>query len=164
MKLRPFFSLRASSLWAGIPFAGIWLAVALFTLVAGQASAVDVPAPHFLAEPQAPTGTIVDSDIVTNTVWTLAGSPYQVAFDSSGILVAEGATLTVEPGVEVQFDPYASLIVLGTLKAIGTEAQPILFTGTVKEPGSWLFLVIESTSFIRNRGSVLRHVTIEYAQ
>ncbi|RPI55554.1 MAG: hypothetical protein EHM56_05160, partial [Chloroflexi bacterium] len=164
MRLRQFFLLRGASLWAGFPLVGVWLSAALLTLLAGQVSAGGVLAPNILPDHQAPTGTIVDSDIFTNTVWTPEGSPYRVAFDSDGIQVAEGVTLAVEPGVEVQFDPYASLIVLGTLKAIGTEAQPILFTGTVKEPGSWLFLLIESTSWIRNQGSVLRHVTIEYAQ
>jgi hypothetical protein len=164
MRLRSCSPLRAFGLWTGIPLVGIWLAVALLTLVAGQVSAGGVLAPHLLTEPQAPSGTIVDSDIVSDTVWTRDGSPYRVVFDSYGIQVTEGATLTVEPGVEVQFDPNASLIVFGRLKAIGTEAQPILFTGTIKEPGSWLFLVIESTSLIRNQGSVLRHVTIEYAQ
>jgi len=63
------------------------------------------------------------SDIGSSTVWTLEASPYRVAFDSDGIQVADGATLAVEPGVEVQFEPYASLIVLGTLKAIGTERR-----------------------------------------
>ncbi|MBN1657177.1 MAG: Ig-like domain-containing protein [Anaerolineae bacterium] len=164
MRLRPSVPLRVCSLWIGAPLAGIWLGVVLFTLLSGHVSAAGWPAPDIPPVPKAPAGTIVDSDIVTNTVWTLAGSPYHVLFDSDGIQVAEGATLTVEPGVEVQFDEYASLIVLGTLKAIGTEPRPILFTGTVKEPGWWLFLVIESTSLVRNQGSVLRHVTVEYAQ
>lgn len=164
MRLRSCLPLKDSNRWAALSLLGIWLAVTLLALAAGRVSAGDVSAPPLFAPPQAPAGTIVDADIVTDTVWTLAGSPYQVAFDSYGIQVVEAATLTVDPGVEVQFAPYASLIVLGTLKAIGTDAQPILFTGAVKEPGSWLFLAIESTSFVPNRGSVLRHVTIEYAQ
>ena len=164
MRLRQFRPFRTFSRWAGVPLVGLWLGVALLTLLAGQVSAGGVLAPNLLPEPLAPDGTIVDSDIDTSTVWALEGSPYRVTFDSDGIQVAEGATLTVEPGVEVQFDEWASLIVLGTLKAIGTEAQPILFTGVTKEPGSWLFLAIESASLTRNQGSVLRHVTIEYAQ
>ncbi len=164
MRQRRFLLLRASGPWAGIPLSGVWLGVTLLTLLAGQVSAGGRLASSLLSDPQAPTGTIVAADIGTSTVWTLEGSPYRVLFDSDGIQVADGATLTVEPGVEVQFDPNASLIVLGTLKAIGTEAQPILFTGTAKEEGSWLFLAIESSSLALNQGSVLRHVTIEYAQ
>ncbi|HSJ58269.1 MAG TPA: Ig-like domain-containing protein [Anaerolineae bacterium] len=164
MRLPPFFSVSDRGLRASIPFASTWLGVVVLILLAVRASAAGLPVADRLPDLGAPAGTIVDSDVLTNTVWTLSGSPYHVIFDSDGIQVAEGAVLTVEPGVEVQFDSYASLIVLGTLKAIGTEAQPILFTGATKEPGSWLFLIIESTSWIRNQGSVLRHVTIEYAQ
>ena len=141
--------------------ANIWLAAVLLTGLSAQAWAGDAPARPLLGQPQAPSETIVDSDVVVDTVWTQAGSPYRVAFASSGIQVAEGVTLRVEPGVEVRFDPYASLIVQGTLKAIGTADQPILFTGVSKVAGSWLFLAIESTSLTPNQGSVLRHVTIE---
>ncbi|MDD3825185.1 MAG: Ig-like domain-containing protein [Anaerolineae bacterium] len=164
MKRRRIFSLRDSGPWAGPPLVGLWLSLVLLASPAVQASAGRAHAPNPLPGLRAPAGTIVDADIDTSTVWTLEGSPYRVVFDSDGTQVAEGATLTVEPGVEVQFDPNASLIVMGTLKAIGTEARPILFTGTVKEPGSWLFLIIQSPSMVRDQGSVLRHVTIEYAQ
>ncbi|MBN1660629.1 MAG: Ig-like domain-containing protein [Anaerolineae bacterium] len=159
MRLRLFVPSKARTLWAGISLVAVWMAAAYVALFSIRVYAGDVP-----SAPNEPAGTIVDSDILTDTVWTLQGSPYSVLFDSDGIQVVEGATLTVEPGVEVEFDSYASLIVLGTLKAIGTEARPILFTGATKEPGSWLFLAIESTSLTRNQGSVLRHVTIEYAQ
>lgn len=164
MKRRPFFSLRASGPPAGFALVGLWLGLVLLISLVSQVSAGDALAPNPLSDPRVPSGTIIDADIDASTVWTLEGSPYRVLFDSDGTQVAAGATLTVEPGVEVQFDPYASLIVMGTLQAIGTDARPILFTGTVKEPGSWLFLAIESTSWVRNQGSVLRHVTIEYAQ
>lgn len=164
MRLPSLFRFRAASLWAGIAWTGPVLAIALVICVIGPASANAAPGAHALAVPQAPTGTIIDADIVTDTVWTLAGSPYQIVFASSGFLVETGVVLTVEPGVEVQFSPNASLIVEGTLKAIGTTAQPILFTGVDKTPGSWLFLVIQGDLEARNQGSVLRHVTIEYAQ
>jgi hypothetical protein len=110
-----------------------------------------------------PSGSIVDSDITTDTVWTEAGSPYLVKFSASGIEVAEGVTLIIEPGVTVRFEQYATLIVFGTLRASGTAAKPITFTGTSPTPGWWLGISVQGTdAWHRNPGSVFRYVTIEY--
>src|SRR5438105_4923368 len=63
----------------------------------------------------------------TNATWTLAGSPYVVC--TGGVSVPATATLTIQPGVTVQFSPTAALQVAGTLSALGTLAQPITLTG-----------------------------------
>jgi len=48
------------------------------------------------------------------------------------IVVPQGVTLTIEPGVMVRVgavnDPWASLVVRGHLQAMGAEAAPIIFT------------------------------------
>lgn len=47
---------------------------------------------------------------------------------SDNITVANGATLTIEPGVIVKFGSGKSLLVSGTLNAVGTETDKIYFT------------------------------------
>ncbi len=101
----------------------------------------------------------ISSDITTNTTWTKAGSPYQV---TSQVNVAAGVTLTVEPGVQVIFAQNAALSVEGTLTAVGTAAEPILFTGSTQEAGWWGGIRIVGTANAPLTTSVLDHVTIEY--
>ena len=69
-------------------------------------------------------GTTLTGGDVSGT-WTLTGSPYRVEGD---ITVPAGASLTIEPGVTVDFIYGYKLTVNGTLQANGTESDPILFT------------------------------------
>jgi len=110
-----------------------------------------------LSRATVPLGTIVGGDITTDTTWTKAGSPYTATSDVS---IAAGATLTVEPGVEVRFAGFTGLWVQGTLKATGTAAQPITFTSvlTTPAPGAWRGLTVDTSS----ASAQLDYVTIEY--
>ena len=65
-------------------------------------------------------------------VWTLANSPYLIEGD---ITVPEGETLTIEPGVVVEFQYWYKLTVNGDLQAVGTNIQQIVFTSTPHGPG-----------------------------
>ena len=58
-------------------------------------------------------------------IWTAANSPYQVIGE---IIVPNGQILTIEAGVEVNFQGYYKLTVQGNLQAIGTESDSIFFT------------------------------------
>ncbi len=84
--------------------------------------------------PEIPAGTITQ-----DTLWIRACSPYIVAGD---VTIAQGATLTIEPGVEVRFKGPYSLWVQGKLMAQGTPADPITFTSraATPAPGDWVGL------------------------
>ncbi|MGB4975382.1 MAG: hypothetical protein WBR35_01460 [Anaerolineae bacterium] len=66
-------------------------------------------------------------------LWAEMGLPYVVG----GVTVNNDATLTIEPGVEVQFGRGDDLEVRGRLNALGLPTQPITFTGTTQSPGWW---------------------------
>ncbi len=69
--------------------------------------------------------TIISSNNITqDTIWTPEGSPY---FIRETIIIQEGITLTIEPGVIVKFRQN-SLIANGTLNASGEENNPVIFT------------------------------------
>jgi hypothetical protein len=59
----------------------------------------------------------VSGPIITNTTWTLADSPYIL---TGVVIVNEGVTLTVEPGVVVMGQLNSALLINGRLEAIGT--------------------------------------------
>ncbi|HEB62635.1 MAG TPA: right-handed parallel beta-helix repeat-containing protein, partial [Bacteroidetes bacterium] len=70
--------------------------------------------------------THVSGNIENNTTWTIAGSPYVVDDD---LTIANGVTLTIQPGVIVKFnDFWDDIWVNGTLNAIGTSSNRIVFT------------------------------------
>jgi hypothetical protein len=65
--------------------------------------------------------------INSNTAWTVANSPYTI---TGNTLVNSGVTLTVDPGVTVNFNSEFYLQVEGTLSAVGTVSDSIVFTGS----------------------------------
>jgi hypothetical protein len=108
---------------------------------------------------RAKTDIAANTTITGSVTWTLAHSPYFVQGDMA---IAAGAKLTIQPGVKVYFNVFddtateyqtavnpttrCDLIVHGKLIAIGTAANPILFssvrtslktTDTVAAVGDW---------------------------
>tara|TARA_Y100000588_G_scaffold119061_1_gene130354 strand:+ start:2548 stop:4596 length:2049 start_codon:yes stop_codon:yes gene_type:complete len=79
--------------------------------------------------------TTVNSQILTeDTTWGLTGSPYLV---KGNVRVDEGVTLTIEPGVDLRFNPGVYLDILGTIQAVGTPSQQITFESQVNNYSSW---------------------------
>ena len=79
--------------------------------------------------------------------------------------VYEGSTLTLEPGVIVEFrDNWAAMEIHGTLKAIGTSDNPIIFRHYYYDrdwsgPGKWLGLYFAKSS----KDSDLENIDISFA-
>ncbi|MBN1877341.1 MAG: CotH kinase family protein [Anaerolineae bacterium] len=96
-----------------------------------------------------------EGTLTETTVWIPADNPHRVDAD---LVVPAGVTLTIVPGVVVQLAPETSLLVHGTLRAVGTVTQPITFTWR-DEDAYWGALAILST-YNDNR---LEHVLLEYA-
>lgn len=118
------------------------VACVLAVCTAGARTALAVTAPK----------TIVSSDITTNTVWRLSGSPFLVT-----VPIKVTAALTIEPGVEVQFLKAAGMQIDGSLQALGTQAQQIRMLAANDD---WLGLRI-----IQPAGNtLLRSVTLQDAQ
>ena len=118
--------------------------------------------------PFAVGATTVGGFISTDTHWTSPEGPYVV---QESIAVIGGATLTIDPGVEVRFDPDLALVVdSGTLVARGTEASPIRFTANQGSGNRWAYLqlsdgasnaVFDGANYLS--GSILEHTIVEYA-
>ncbi|MGB5895946.1 MAG: right-handed parallel beta-helix repeat-containing protein [Ignavibacteriaceae bacterium] len=68
--------------------------------------------------------TIIQPGDVSGT-WTLSGSPYEIQGE---ITIPNDSTLTIEPGVLVEFQGYYKFNVQGRLLAVGTSADTITFT------------------------------------
>ncbi len=103
--------------------------------------------------------TNVSGLITSNTTWSQNGSPYIVV---GNILIDQGKTLTIEPGVQVKFDGLYYIYSDGTLIAQGTLIDSILFTSnniTPKE-GNWIGIKFRST----DTNSIIKYSNIEFAQ
>lgn len=104
--------------------------------------------------------TIVNGNVLTNTTWTATGSPYII--EASVVKVRFGSTLTIEPGVELRFQPGRILTTDGgcSIVAVGTAGQPIVFTSNAATPApsDWGKVEVYDSD-----GSVFEHCVFRYA-
>lgn len=89
--------------------------------------------------------TVISSDINNNQTWTAAGAPYRIISD---VKINPLGSLEILPGTKIRFERNRSLIVKGTLLALGTEDSPVIFTAdgsNVRNP-FWGCISIEASA------------------
>lgn len=81
--------------------------------------------------------TAVPTDLLRGTIhWTAARGPLRVTRD---LRLVAGATLLIEPGVEVRFDPGVAFFVEGTLYALGQPNRPVRLVGSQSQRWEGIF-------------------------
>lgn len=88
--------------------------------------------------------------------WIAANSPYLVTGE---ILIPTGETLTIEAGIEINFQGYYKFTVNGNLQALGTETDSIFFT-TDNQATGWGGIRFDGSDGISN----LSYCRIEYGK
>ncbi|MFI4882157.1 MAG: GC-type dockerin domain-anchored protein [Phycisphaerales bacterium JB064] len=106
--------------------------------------------------------TPVGGSISTDTTWALADSPFSV---TESVRVTGGATLTIQPGVEVRFEPGMFLSIdSGVLVARGSASSRIEFIGGrgVMLPPGAQDAVLDPDTGAYVSGTALEHVRLEF--
>lgn len=68
---------------------------------------------------------VMSGNISTDTTLYMSNNPHQIRGD---IRVLDGVTLSIEPGVNIFFEPNSSLTVEGSISAMGSSVMPITFS------------------------------------
>ncbi|MFT6034673.1 MAG: hypothetical protein ACI9XJ_000239 [Marivirga sp.] len=98
----------------------------------------------------------ISEDITLVDVFDDGTPDYRV---TRGIEVLEAATLTIEPGVIVEFVSDAYLDISGTLLSSGTATQKVILTGVSESKGFWSGVFI----FSNNTNNLISNTEIKYA-
>jgi plastocyanin/aerobic-type carbon monoxide dehydrogenase small subunit (CoxS/CutS family) len=80
--------------------------------------------------------------INNDTTWALSGSPYTI---TGNVLVSNGVTLTIQPGVVINFSDDFKILVKGNIISSGTSESLITFNGNSSE-GSNQMIIFKSTN------------------
>jgi hypothetical protein len=99
-----------------------------------------------------------DNRVVDHDLWEFTGVPYVA---THGVTVPHGTKLSLEPGVQVYFTENTHLVVLGDLRAVGTDDRPITISGLSRQAGSWFGIRIGNSPFLP-AAATLNNVVVEY--
>lgn len=104
--------------------------------------------------------TNVSGLITTNTTWTKANSPYIITNNTA---VEPNVTLTIEPGVEVRFDGDYFMDIHGTIIALGTITDTILFTYNKTTTNKYPWKGVKLTNNAQTDTTVFKYCHFRYA-
>jgi hypothetical protein len=133
-----------------------------YRVIAVRGSKTSAPSSEIAAttgQPGSNGNVDVTQDITTNTTWTNDKTYTLKGF----IHVANGATLTIQPGTKIMGDFTtlgSSLFILRGAKidAVGTADAPIIFTSSrapgQRQPGDWGGLILIGNAKINRSGTV----------
>lgn len=115
-----------------------------------------------------PPGGVIDAAGVVDVDTAWETETVRVVGD---VIVPDGVTLTIRPGVQVVFQDYYRLKVAGTLRAVGLPECRIVFTSAappdfmidLSHTGCWNGIRFEGTSAV-NAPSRLEYCIIEYSK
>lgn len=99
--------------------------------------------------------SLISGTISSSTTWTAEAGPYEI---SGNVTIADGVTLSIEPGTSVFFRNNARLTINGRLSAFGLPHAEIRFTRLPGTNGSWNGLQFRGSM----NGSRIEHAVIEY--
>lgn len=92
--------------------------------------------------------TEVPVEIEGDTIWTAAESPFLITEDIYFSSIEPGATLSIEPGVIVEFTDGASLNIFGNLVVSGTSENKVQFTSS--GGSDWQVNMFDSSDTVLN--------------
>ncbi|MBN1185515.1 MAG: hypothetical protein JXB49_24730, partial [Bacteroidales bacterium] len=109
----------------------------------------------------------VGGEITSDRTWTIANSPYLVTSD---ITVRNHATLTIEAGVVILFNPGTGLRIgstglgrEGSLSAVGTATNPVIFTSISGNSSGWKGIIFDDGSDLSGHSSAMSYCVVENA-
>jgi len=106
-------------------------------------------------------GSSLGGSVKADSFLILAHSPYRVA---KNLIIDGGATLYVEPGVEVRYDQNTVIIVEdGGVIARGTAANPIVFTASAASPAPGFYAGAVKWNKKTAVNSALNYAIVQYA-
>lgn len=120
---------------------------AVAAAAAPRASGDTPPSPTATAPPPPPVASLAGT-----VRWSIDQSPKLLTIDQQ---IAPGATLIIEPGVEVQLAAGVSITVNGALVTLGTPEQPVRIVGAGGQ--RWDAIYGSSGSVISLSSTQLRH-------
>jgi hypothetical protein len=118
------------------------------------ACAAEDPPPSAVCPTPAGAGVVHSGDVTEDETWRAEDGPHRV---EGSVVVRDGATLTIEPCVEVEFGPDAALDVgasdsgeVARLVARGEPERPIRLSRSADAPWSSLAIFAPSTADLAN--------------